>query len=816
MQYGGRRSLLHNKDHEVDVMTHHDGFRVCAQYACGSSARLRLTDGVLVAQLDTVGQYVLQAAFSFRDGCLHMTHSLATEPMDVGDPKSCIGIADPDTGARLEVESSPFRFALVCADGRTLLCSVPGEPHFRFRAAPEGGAFQFALSLGSSASHYYGFGERFDSLDQNGLAPDVCVVNQYCRQGNRTYIPMPLLITEAGYGMHVAADRYVRFVLAPRLPGTMVIEAQIDPGLPVLESTVFLGTPADIIRAYSKSTGATALPPKWAFGPWMSGNAWNAQLEVERQLRLSDELGLPATVVVIEAWSDEATFYIWNDAQHSPEPGDHAFQLDEFTFPAEGKWPDPKTLVDRVHDSGMKLVLWQIPVLKRLAPHEHRCAQHERDEEHAVAQGYVVRNADGTPYRIPDGWFAGSLLLDFTNPKATEWWFSKRRYLIDQLGVDGFKTDGGEFILDDEVTFRDGRDGASMRNRYAMTYIEAYRDFAGPGRITFSRAGHVGAQSSGLFWAGDQESSFAESRAVLTAGLSIGMSAVPFWGFDMAGLSGEIPTAELFIRALELAAFSPVMQYHSDGPAAWDRTPWNIAARTGDERVVSVYRTYANLRMNMLPYIYNEAVSSAKSSEPLMRALMIDFPVDPASFSIDDEYMFGRDLLVAPVLQEHACERPVHLPPGRWLDFWTLEEIGTGPSTMPSYPSDIERIPVFIRKGAILPINLGDSMHLGSPTGIRGVGYANLSFLVTGTPAQEFAFTDDEGARIRFTPNDDGLHIIADAAGSVRHVHLLILGSCGRVRAGGHNRAVWAEGGREAEVVRLEIESLVQGVRLPL
>jgi len=627
---------------------------------------------------------------------------------------------------------------------------------------------------------------------------------------------MPLLITEAGYGMHVAADRYVRFVLAPRLPGTMVIEAQIDPGLPVLESTVFLGTPADIIRAYSKSTGATALPPKWAFGPWMSGNAWNAQLEVERQLRLSDELGLPATVVVIEAWSDEATFYIWNDAQHAPEPGDHAFQLDEFTFPAEGKWPDPKTLVDRVHDSGMKLVLWQIPVLKRLAPHEHRCAQHERDEEHAVAQGYVVRNADGTPYRIPDGWFAGSLLLDFTNPKATEWWFSKRRYLIDQLGVDGFKTDGGEFILDDEVTFRDGRDGASMRNRYAMTYIEAYRDFAGPGRITFSRAGHVGAQSSGLFWAGDQESSFAESRAVLTAGLSIGMSAVPFWGFDMAGLSGEIPTAELFIRALELAAFSPVMQYHSDGPAAWDRTPWNIAARTGDERVVSVYRTYANLRMNMLPYIYNEAVSSAKSSEPLMRALMIDFPVDPASFSIDDEYMFGRDLLVAPVLQEHACERPVHLPPGRWLDFWTLEEIGTGPSTMPSYPSDIERIPVFIRKGAILPINLGDSMHLGSPTGIRGVGYANLSFLVTGTPAQEFAFTDDEGARIRFTPNDDGLHIIADAAGSVRHVHLLILGSCGRVRAGGHNRAVWAEGGREAEVVRLEIESLVQGVRLPL
>jgi len=361
-------------------MAYRDEFQVCAEYACGSSARLRLAGGILAAEFDTSGQYVPRVEFLFREGRLHLAHSLATEPTDVDNPESRICMVDSDTGASLEVEGSPFRFALVSADGRTLLNSAPGEPHFIFRATPEGGAFQFTLNLGSSASHYYGFGERFDSLDQNGLNPDVCVVNQYCRQGSRTYIPMPCFVTEAGYGMHVATDRYVRFGLAPRSPGTMVIEAQIDPGRPSLQSTVFLGTPADIVRAYSQSTGLTALPPKWAFGPWMSGNAWNTQREVEGQLRLSDELGLPATVVVIEAWSDEATFYVWNDAQHAPEPGDHAFQFDEFTFPAEGKWPDPKALVDRVHDSGMKLVLWQTPVLKRLAAHEPGCAQHERDE----------------------------------------------------------------------------------------------------------------------------------------------------------------------------------------------------------------------------------------------------------------------------------------------------------------------------------------------------------------------------------------------------------------------------------------------------
>ena len=323
----------------------------------------------------------------------------------------------------------------------------------------------------------------------------------------------------------------------------------------------------------------------------MSGNAWDTQREVEEQLRLSDELGLPATVVVIEAWSDEATFYVWNDAQHAPEPGDHAFQLDEFTFPAEGKWPDPKALADRVHDSGMKLVLWQIPVLKRLAAHEPRCAQHERDEEHAIARGYVVRNADGTPYRIPDGWFAGSLLLDFTNPEAARWWFGKRRYLIDQLGVDGFKTDGGEFIFDDRVAFWDGRDGASMRNRYAITYIEAYRDFAGPGRITFSRAGHVGASRRACSGRATRNrrlrslarfDCWAQHRPVRRAVL----------GIDMAGFQARSP-AELFIRPLEMAAFSPVIHYTAMD-LRLDR-PLNIPAPTSDERVVPTFRLHERM-----------------------------------------------------------------------------------------------------------------------------------------------------------------------------------------------------------------------------
>jgi alpha-D-xyloside xylohydrolase len=261
---------------------------------------------------------------------------------------------------------------------------------------------------------------------------------------------------------------------------------------------------------------------------------------------------------------------------------------------------------------------------------------------------------------------------------------------------------------------------------------------------------------------------------------------------------------------------SPSVQFHSEsrGSENWDRSPWNMEARTGDERIIPIYRTYANLRMNLLPYIYNEAVNSAERGEPLMRALMIDFPNDPASFVIDDEYMFGRDLLVAPILNEHTRERAVHFPPGTWLNLWTLEEIVAGPCTISGYPSDLHTVPVFIRRGAILPINLGDNMYLGEPTGVRGMGYRNLSFLITGKPTEEWVFADDEGTNITFTPCGDELYVKADAVSAIGHVYLL-LPVAGRSKQAHGPRTVWATGGRGADVIRFSVEDLMQGIRVP-
>jgi len=434
----------------------------------------------------------------------------------------------------------------------------------------------------------------------------------------------------------------------------------------------------------------------------MSSNEWNSQTMVMEQVRKTNEYRIPATVLVIEAWSDEATFYIWNDARYTPKLASEPFSYRDFTFPAEGRWPDPKGMIDELHRQGIRVILWQVPVMKKLdEPH----AQHDRDEAYMLEQGYTVREADGRPYRIRPFWFHDGLVLDVTNPEAVRWWLSKRAYLLDELGIDGFKTDGGEHLWGRDLRFADGRHGDELWNLYPNLYVGAYHRFAREKHrgdaVTFSRAGFIGAQAAPCHWAGDENSTWEAFRASILAGLSAGISGIPFWGWDLAGFSGEIPSAELYLRATAMAAFCPIMQYHSEynehRQPCRDRTPWNIAERTGEPAVIKIYRKFAQLRMRLLPYIEAEAIHCATTGEPLMRPLFLDWPWDPVAWRIADQYCFGRALLIAPVVEPGAEERHVYLPPGEWEDFWDGIHLVGGQWVVRSTPLDI--IPVYRRLG---------------------------------------------------------------------------------------------------------------------
>ncbi|HEX7526610.1 MAG TPA: TIM-barrel domain-containing protein, partial [Gaiellaceae bacterium] len=385
-------------------------------------------------------------------------------------------------GVTVDAEGDLLRYRFVAGDEATdwFECAVRRD---RWRAS-------FPLAPGDRV---VGFGERFDALDQRGRFVDTAVYDQYKGQGARSYLPMPfaLVVGERSYGIHVETSRRCFFDVGVSDPTKLVVECDEPAEVVLLE-----GTPAEIVRAFSERTSLElAAPPDWIYRLWLSGNEWNSEARVRAEVAAAADAGIPVGTLVIEAWSDEETFTAWNGAE---------------------LWPDPKRLVDDLHEAGIKVLLWQIP----LAPAES-------DQRVMVERGYCVLNEDGTPYRNPGGWFHDALLLDFTSEEATDWWLAKRRYLVDELGIDGFKTDGGEHAWPSSLRYADGTRGAETNNRYPVLYQAAYHRLA---RVTFSRAGFTGSGGFPCHWAGDEDSTWEAFRASILAGLTAAISGVFYWG----------------------------------------------------------------------------------------------------------------------------------------------------------------------------------------------------------------------------------------------------------------------------------------------
>ncbi len=606
----------------------------------------------------------------------------------------------------------------------------------------------FEYDCGAKA--VFGLGERYCSVNHIGRTLKSQVVEKFCEQGEFAYLPLPFYHTDEGHGVFVNTAYEVVFDFTE---GHFRMELPVDASY---ELYFFYGTPKEIIAQFIELTGEIKLPPKWAFGVWASANRWNCQRDIEEQMSYAEKYNYPINVVVIEAWSDEATFYLWNGSKYEAVDGKEALTRKNITFGEP--WPSPDKMIEKLHERGMKLVLWQIPALKKLDPGQES-EQHDRDCAYAVEQGMVALNADGTPYRIPKQWFIGSMLPDFSDPRVEEWWFSKRKYLLD-MGVDGFKTDGGEFIHDEKIRFYQDLRGTAEKNLYPAQYERAYDKFIGNDRVLFSRAGYLGAQTTPMHWAGDQMSKFSELQSVLRGGLSLSLCGVPFWSFDIGGFAGPMPSKELYLRATALGAFVPAMQWHSepaDGQfseimkgtvAVNDRSPWNLSAYYGgDEEILKTAQFFANLHMNFLPYFYSEAIKCAKNREPFLKHLFLEYPEDEIVRDIEDAYMIG-DLLVAPVVEEGASGRRVYLPKGIWYNFWDGSKIVGGTERYEEVC--FGKILLYVREGAVLALNLGESGKLGGVIGNDVDKRMKLSVIPFGSRATGEIW-DEAGIRIVVT-----------------------------------------------------------------
>ena len=205
------------------------------------------------------------------------------------------------------------------------------------------------------------------------------------------------------------------------------------------------GDPTSVLRGFLDDVGSPRELPSWVFRLWASGNEWNTQAEVMRQMDLHGEHGIPVGSVVIEAWSDESTFTTFRDARYDVTADGAPHRLGDFDFPVDGAWPDPKGMVDELHDRDIRVHLWQIPLIKmRPHPWDRRW----RMRRQRFGYGVLIRESapDGSlrPVSNRGWWFPLGLMPDLTDERAACWWTDKRRYLVDEVGIDGFKTDGGE------------------------------------------------------------------------------------------------------------------------------------------------------------------------------------------------------------------------------------------------------------------------------------------------------------------------------------------------------------------------------------
>lgn len=504
----------------------------------------------------------------------------------------------------------------------------------------------------------YGLGEHFSALDCAGQQIDQWNTNALGINTDRTYKNIPFYISSEGYAVFHNTCRKLRFDMGHTLSKANTVLVGGD----TLDFFILRApTAARALSLYTKLTGKPVLPPKWSFGIWMSRISYGTEEEVNDVAARMRQEKLPCDVIHIDTdWFAENWICDWK-----PDPK---------------KFPDFSGMIERLHQNGFRLSLWQLPYVER-------GSVSTEVYDRGVRDGYFAAEPSGD-LRFRHG------LIDFSNPEAVKWYQEELLRPLLEMGVDVIKVDFGESA---PGFFRyAGIDSADMHNAYALLYNRAVFDITeevkGEGNgIIWARSAWAGSQKYPLHWGGDAGTDFGSLASSVRGCLNIGLSGFPFWSSDIGGF-WFLPEPVLYIRWLQFGMFCSHARFHG----FYAREPWAFG-----EEAVSIYRRFAELRYRLLPYILAEAEKAVSVSQPMHRALVLDYPNDPTVETIDTEYLFGEALLVCPVLNEEGRVR-IYLPEGVWTDFFTNDTF-TGPQWLERMVP-LDTMPVFVREGSILPM----------------------------------------------------------------------------------------------------------------
>lgn len=604
---------------------------------------------------------------------------------------------------KVVITENPWHVYLYDNSGKLLTSTVhrtdvtntftPALPFSYVRRASDYSRSMAAVMSLSPEEKIFGFGESFTQFNKRGQKVVLWVDDANGTQNETMYKPIPFYMSSRGYGvfMHHSTPITVDVGKYYNPINSMMI------GDDEADLFFFLGEPKDILDEYTELTGKAAMPPLWSFGFWMSRITYFSEAEGREVTQKLRDYEIPSDVLHF----DTGWFGVdWRS---------------DYTFP-EDRFPNPEKMISDFKEDGFHISLWQLPYF---TPKNSLFPE-------IVENGYAVKDRKGNiPYE--------DAILDMSNPEAVKWYQDKLRPLL-EMGVGAIKVDFGEAAPENGI-YASGRTGWYEHNLYPLRYNKAVaeltEDIHGSPFI-WARSTWAGSQRYPVHWGGDPATTTSAMSATLRSGLSMGLSGFTFWSHDIGGFVTATPE-DVYKLWTPFGMLTSHVRSHGNPPTE----PWEYS-----DEFLDLFRKADNMRYRLMPYIYAQAKVNSENGWPMLRALFVDYPEDPGSWEIDNQYLFGSDMLVAPLFEDTG-ERHVYLPPGTWIDYQTGKTYENGWHTIETGEIPIV---VLVKSGTILP-------HIELAQSTKFMDWSNLELKV-------FFTNENEAEGIIYLPEGEKWHTV--------------------------------------------------------
>ncbi len=558
------------------------------------------------------------------------------------------------------IEENPWRIVLIDASGKRLTdtwrwkdndsTQVKSLPfNFIKRGSDNSRSINPVFTL-SPGEKIVGCGESFTSLNKVGQKVNLFVTDPQGPETDQMYKPIPFFMSSRGYGMFMHTSAPVTCDFGSTYTGINKLFMADE----ALDLFVFFGDPKDILNEYTELTGKSPMPPLWSFGTWMSRITYFNESEgydVAKNLR---KYKIPADVIHFD------TGWFETDWQC-----DYVF--------APSRFNNPQKMVKDLLSDGFHISLWQLTYF----------TPKNKYFKEIIDKGLNVKNANGEmPYE--------DAVLDFSNPQTVAWYQDKLAGLL-KMGVGAIKVDFGEAAPFNGF-YASGKGGLYEHNLYPLRYNKAVAEVTEREHnehIIWARSAWAGSQRYPIHWGGDAANTDIGMQGTLRGGLSLGLSGFSFWSHDIGGFVQKSPE-ELYRRWLPFGFLTS----HSRAHGAPPKEPWLY-----NESFTKAFRESAEMKYKLMPYVYAQAKNCTEKGLPMVRALFVEFPDDPGAWLVEDQYMFGNDIMVAPMMEE-GIQRNVYLPVGKWIDYQSGKVYQSGWNKIPA--GHIPAV-ILVRNGAVIP-----------------------------------------------------------------------------------------------------------------